>query len=164
MNHFHSRQWITPLHRCGNAHSLYNGNSMNLAIRGYHLTSSPAQHRVDHPSPVRGTVCDKPLVQHCHPACVWRPKRPCPSAPPSNRPLGKVKVIQRSCHRIQQQSVVAKEACLMFEPLTYIGGMHNNASAEKWKMPFTGLILGLHPANERRRYKITPSLIGWVQT
>ena len=28
----------------------------------------------------------------------------------------------------------------------------------------TGLTLGLHPANERRRYKVTPSLIGWVQT
>ena len=27
-----------------------------------------------------------------------------------------------------------------------------------------GLILGLRPANERRRYKVTPSLIGWVQT
>ena len=27
-----------------------------------------------------------------------------------------------------------------------------------------GLILGLRPANERRRYKITPSLIGWPQT
>ena len=26
------------------------------------------------------------------------------------------------------------------------------------------LILGLHPANEWRRYKVTPSLIGWVQT
>ena len=25
------------------------------------------------------------------------------------------------------------------------------------------LILVLRPANERRRYKITPSLIGWVQ-
>ena len=24
-----------------------------------------------------------------------------------------------------------------------------------------GLILGLRPANERRRYKVTPSLIGW---
>ena len=30
-----------------------------------------------------------------------------------------------------------------------------------WKS--AGLILGLHPANERRRYKVTPSLIGWVQ-
>ena len=27
-----------------------------------------------------------------------------------------------------------------------------------------GLILGLCPANERRRYKVTPSLIGWAQT
>ena len=27
----------------------------------------------------------------------------------------------------------------------------------------TGLILGLHPANERRRYKVTPSLIGRAQ-
>ena len=27
-----------------------------------------------------------------------------------------------------------------------------------------GLILGLRPANARRRYKVTPSLIGWVQT
>ena len=26
-----------------------------------------------------------------------------------------------------------------------------------------GMILGLHPANERRRYKVTPSLIGWAQ-
>ena len=28
----------------------------------------------------------------------------------------------------------------------------------------TGLILGLYPANGRRRYKVTPSLIGWAQT
>ena len=28
----------------------------------------------------------------------------------------------------------------------------------------TRLILDLHPANERRRYKVTPSLIGWAQT
>ena len=27
-----------------------------------------------------------------------------------------------------------------------------------------GLNLGLHPANERWRYKVTLSLIGWVQT
>ena len=29
---------------------------------------------------------------------------------------------------------------------------------------YTGLIQGLRPANERRRYKVTPSLIGWMQT
>ena len=27
-----------------------------------------------------------------------------------------------------------------------------------------GLLLGLCPANERRRYKVTPSLTGWAQT
>ena len=26
------------------------------------------------------------------------------------------------------------------------------------------MIPGLRPANERRRYKVTPSLIGWAQT
>ena len=31
-------------------------------------------------------------------------------------------------------------------------------------LPFSGLILGLHPANERRRYKVTPYLIDWAQT
>ena len=29
---------------------------------------------------------------------------------------------------------------------------------------FSGLILGLCPANERRFYKVTSSLIGWAQT
>ena len=28
----------------------------------------------------------------------------------------------------------------------------------------SGLILGLRPATERRRYKVTPSLIDWAQT
>ena len=28
----------------------------------------------------------------------------------------------------------------------------------------SGLILDLHPANERRRYKVMPPLIGWAQT
>ena len=28
----------------------------------------------------------------------------------------------------------------------------------------SGLILGLRPANERRRYKVTSSLIGWAKT
>ena len=30
--------------------------------------------------------------------------------------------------------------------------------------PASELILGLRPTNERRRYFVTPSLIGWVQT
>ena len=28
----------------------------------------------------------------------------------------------------------------------------------------SGLIQDLHPASEKRRYKVTPSLIGWAQT
>ena len=30
-------------------------------------------------------------------------------------------------------------------------------------MSYPGLILGLHPANERLRYFVTMSLIGWLQ-
>ena len=33
----------------------------------------------------------------------------------------------------------------------------------KWQA-ISGLILGLYPANERRRYEVTPSLIGRAQT
>ena len=35
---------------------------------------------------------------------------------------------------------------------------------QKSRVLVTGLILGLGPASERRRYKVTPSLIGWAQT
>ena len=35
---------------------------------------------------------------------------------------------------------------------------------DNWHRPMAWLILGLRPANERRRYKVTPSLIGWAQT
>ena len=31
------------------------------------------------------------------------------------------------------------------------------------KVGHSGLVLGLRPANERQRYFVTPSLIGWVQ-
>ena len=30
------------------------------------------------------------------------------------------------------------------------------------KVLYTGLILGLRPANERRRYKVTLALTGWA--
>ena len=32
------------------------------------------------------------------------------------------------------------------------------------KVIMQGWILGLHPVNERRRYKVTPFLIGWAQS
>ena len=34
----------------------------------------------------------------------------------------------------------------------------------RWYKLNTGLIPGLRPANKRRRYKVTPSLIGWAKT
>ena len=37
------------------------------------------------------------------------------------------------------------------------------AESKYTKISLLGLILGLCPANERRRCKVTPSLIGWVQ-
>ena len=33
-----------------------------------------------------------------------------------------------------------------------------------FRTPITGLIVGLRPANERRRYFVTTSFIGWAQT
>ena len=35
---------------------------------------------------------------------------------------------------------------------------------QKHSMLNTGLILGLRPVDERRRYEVTPSLSGWTQT
>ena len=45
---------------------------------------------------------------------------------------------------------------------------HHDSTELPWNsirraVAMSGLILGLHPANERRRHKVTPSLIGWVQ-
>ena len=37
-------------------------------------------------------------------------------------------------------------------------------SLKSSEVAFEGPILGLHPANERHRYKVTLSLIGWTQT
>ena len=36
--------------------------------------------------------------------------------------------------------------------------------ANAYAFTITWLILGMCLANERRRYKVTPSLIGWAQT
>ena len=40
----------------------------------------------------------------------------------------------------------------------------SNIKTHGWDISNPGLILGLHPTNERRRYKVTSSLIGWAQT
>ena len=41
---------------------------------------------------------------------------------------------------------------------------HMSCDLCKGNMEIHGLILGLRPANERRRYKVTQSFIGWAQT
>ena len=48
----------------------------------------------------------------------------------------------------------------------YINGMPAKRRKVSYKICArqAGLILGLRSANERRRYKVTPSLIGWAQS
>ena len=52
------------------------------------------------------------------------------------------------------------ESCwnMLFKEMWHTDGAVGSAVA------ITRLILGLCPANERRHYKVTPSLIGWAQT
>ena len=40
----------------------------------------------------------------------------------------------------------------------------NNVTSVNRNRSISGLILGLRPANERRRYKVMLSLIGWAKT
>ena len=47
---------------------------------------------------------------------------------------------------------------LIYLPLTHSIILSESHAAH------SGLILGLRPANERRRYKVTTSHIGWAQT
>ena len=44
--------------------------------------------------------------------------------------------------------------------------LHIDDLIQNWgnSLALTGLILGLRPASERRRYFVKMSLIGWVQT
>ena len=53
-------------------------------------------------------------------------------------------------------------------PQVYNGAAYTNKTvSSSWirvQSQKTGLILGLRPANERRRYKVTSFLIGWAQT
>ena len=46
--------------------------------------------------------------------------------------------------------------------------IHHTGSLERWLRCYMndilGLILGLGPPNDRRRYRVTPSLIGWAET
>ena len=56
---------------------------------------------------------------------------------------------------------------ILFHSLEALSGARNDAyvSIEDTRIDYrTEPIIGLHPDNGRRRYKVTPSLIGWAQT
>ena len=64
-------------------------------------------------------------------------------------------ILRRKLHCIQnkfEEHLFELWACKIFEIILQMSDRFTS-----------GLILGLQPANERRRYKVTPSLIGWVQ-
>ena len=50
------------------------------------------------------------------------------------------------------------------DKITDLGGHLKVTKLLSTGQGISGLILGLRPANEWRRYKVTPSLIGWAQT
>ena len=52
---------------------------------------------------------------------------------------------------------------LLYIALIFLQIIHNKPNIKK-TYDITGLILGLRPANEKRRYFVTPSLNGWAQT
>ena len=69
------------------------------------------------------------------------------------------------CRKSFLGKLVACVKPLVISPvhLRFSGSGFEDASNVCWCIT-AGLILGLHPANVRRRYKVTPSLIGWAQT
>ena len=55
----------------------------------------------------------------------------------------------------------------MYKPTLVLQVMVMSYWTKSWRrhnMVISGLILGSRPANERRRYFVTTSLIGWAQT
>ena len=58
------------------------------------------------------------------------------------------------CFTVRGSTVLAR---------SHLGRGADCGSQKTWPN-YTGLVLGLHPVNETRRYKVTPSLIGWAQT
>ena len=72
---------------------------------------------------------------------------------------------------------IQKLVVRMYQTLKRTQNGHQTALSQIWKSWFlvlyenldsfhgiTELILGLRPTNERRRYFVTTSLIGWAQT
>ena len=63
---------------------------------------------------------------------------------------------------IQFSRFIPSAVCLNLERYDLIN-THSHGFGTFWDLMITGLLLGLRPANERRRYKVTPSLIGCAQ-
>ena len=60
----------------------------------------------------------------------------------------------------EMADILSRPQCAKFVDFRYISVyIHNDAGME-----YNELILGLRPADERCRYQVTPSLIGWAQT
>ena len=60
--------------------------------------------------------------------------------------------------------VIYRFCCIyIYVALIFLQIIHNKPNIKK-TYDITGLILGLRPANEKRRYFVTPSLNGWAQT
>ena len=57
----------------------------------------------------------------------------------------------------------SRDALEKYRPYYIEATVNDVGNCITWINKNTELILGLHPANERRRFKVTPSLIGWVQ-
>ena len=54
--------------------------------------------------------------------------------------------------------------CRLTGNYTELPAVQDHWNYNALEMGVAGLILGLRPVNKRRRYFVTPSLIGWVQT
>ena len=90
------------------------------------------------------------------------------------------RIIAVSCHGIEQVALHKSEfaklikrckqlplvKCVQTFQQTYNSPLHSSSRRNLQREAYvdTGLILGLRPANKRRRCNVTPSLIGWAQT
>ena len=82
----------------------------------------------------------------CQEQCVWGLAKPAYSAG-----HGKWKIMP--C-----MALIPNDACRIGSKAWINNNIHR---IMEWNL---GMILGLHPANEIRRHKVTPSPMGWAQT
>ena len=118
------------------------------------------------------------------PGAPWRAMNQCQAVPPSA--LTVVTVLLRAARKQRLCSVPAHSR-IQLHPCAFAKSQLKNQFNWQWRVPvinmgrpglcrrifvvvvfqsysLSGRILGLRPANERRRYKVTPPLTGWAQT